>query len=173
MVKFHPIPALNNKIKDMQRQNIATGSEIITPIRRSGQYLTQLFTILVLMISLTVPMILFAQAPPQKDEKSIHVAVPFDFDGNFDPVDRNLINLTAMFNALYSTLFKLDSHLHPYPFLLEKYKQSGETVTFDLHRDTRFSDGTSITATDVIRSIEAGMVHNAFPNPVYKMIQGG
>lgn len=112
-------------------------------------------------------------APPGKKTKTLHFAVPYTFDFNYDPVERNYINLQFLFRSTYSTLFKLDSHLGVYPFLLEHYERKGKTVIFQIKRNARFSDGSPITAADVISSIEAGMRHSSCPNPVYKMIEGG
>ena len=108
-----------------------------------------------------------------KKTKTLHFAVPYAFDFNFDPVERNYINLQFLFRSTYSTLFKLDDHLGVYPFLLEHYERKGKTVIFQIKKNARFSDGSPITAADVISSIEAGMRHSSCPNPVYKMIEGG
>jgi len=109
----------------------------------------------------------------EKPDKTLHFATPLPFEFTYDPVEGNYINLQALFQAVYSTLFKLDQSLRPYPFLLEKYTRSGKTVIFELKKDAKFSDGSDITSTDVVQSIEAGMRHTSYPNPVYKMIEGG
>ncbi len=128
--------------------------------------------LLVLLVAFSVWMLADA-APPGKKTKTLHFAVPYSFDFNFDPVERNYINLQFLFRSTYSTLFKLDNHLRVYPFLLEHYEQKGKTVIFQIKKDARFSDGSPITSADVIMSIEAGMRHSSCPNPVYKMIEGG
>lgn len=127
---------------------------------------------MVLMIAFVV-WTLAASPPPKKKTKILHFAVPFSFDFNYDPVERNYITLQFLFRSTYSTLFKLDSRLRVYPLLLENYEQKGKTVIFQIKKDARFSDGSPITSTDVIRSIEAGMRHSSCPNPVYKAIEGG
>jgi ABC-type transport system substrate-binding protein len=109
----------------------------------------------------------------QEKEKTIHFAVPLPFEFNYDPVEGNYINLQSFFRASYSTLFNLDEYRRPYPFLLETSNRSGKTVTFQLKKDAKFSDGSDITSADVVQSIEAGMKHTSYPNPVYKMIEGG
>ena len=131
------------------------------------------------ILSLIVFVVAFAvwtpadSAPPGKKTKTLHFAVPYTFDFNYDPVERNYINLQFLFRSTYSTLFKLDNHLRVYPFLLEHYERKGKTVIFQIKKNARFSDGSPITAADVIRSIEAGMRHSSCPNPVYKAIEGG
>lgn len=106
-------------------------------------------------------------------KKVLHFAVSNVFDGNYDPVERNQINLSCMFNAIYSPLFRLDSRIQPYPFLVESYERNGKMVIFHIRDDARFSDGSSITSADVIASLEAGMVNPTYANPVYKLIEGG
>lgn len=106
-------------------------------------------------------------------QKTLHFAVPVNYDVNYDPVEGNYINLQFFFRSVYATLFKLDENLRPYPFLLETYKRKGKTVLFHLKKEAKFSDGSDITSADVVRSIEAGMIHSSYPNPVYKVIQGG
>jgi len=105
--------------------------------------------------------------------KSLHFAIPYSFTDNYDPVENNYINLQPLFRSIYSTLFKLDSHLRPYPFLIEDQKKEGKRVIFRLKKNARFSNGSAITAEDAVRSIETGMKHTSFPNPVYKLIEGG
>jgi ABC-type oligopeptide transport system substrate-binding subunit len=105
--------------------------------------------------------------------KILHFAVSYPFDFNYDPVERNYIYLQALFRSIYSTLFTLDSQLRVHPLLLEHYEQKGKTVIFRIKENARFSDGSPITAADVIRSIEVGMRHSSCPNPVYKAIEGG
>jgi ABC-type transport system substrate-binding protein len=107
------------------------------------------------------------------EQKSLHFAVPVNYDINYDPVEGNYINLQFFFRSVYATLFKLDENLRPYPFLLETFKRKGKTVIFHLKKEAKFSDGSDITSGDVVRSIEAGMIHSSYPNPVYKVIRGG
>lgn len=109
----------------------------------------------------------------EEPEKSLHFAIPLPFEFTYDPVEGNYINLQAFFRAGYSTLFKLDQYRRPYPFLLETFNRSGKIVMFQLKKEAKFSDGSDITSTDVVQSIEAGMRHTSYPNAVYKMIQGG
>lgn len=111
--------------------------------------------------------------PQKKKNKVLHFAVPSDFNGVYDPAENNLINLYPLFRSIYSTLFKLDTQAKPYPFLLESYRRDGRKVTFNLKRNARFSDGSPITANDVIRSIESGIAQPSFPSPVYKVLEGG
>lgn len=128
---------------------------------------------LVIIFSLLLSLPTLYLPGKEKPEKSLHFAIPLPFEFTYDPVEGNYINLQAFFRATYSTLFKLDQYRRPYPFLLETYNQSGKTVTFQLKKDAKFSDGSDITSTDVVQSIEAGMRHTSYPNAIYKMIEGG
>lgn len=105
--------------------------------------------------------------------KTLHFAIPYAWNGDYDPVGNHFINLQSLFRSIYSTLIKLDPSLSPAPFLVDKYEQKGKTVYFYLKKGARFSDGSAITAEDAVRSIEAGMKHSSAPNPLYKVVEGG
>ncbi len=108
-----------------------------------------------------------------KREKSLHVAIPFPFDGNLDPAERNYIALQPFFRAIYSTLYKLDAQLRPRPFLAASYEQRAKTFILDIKKEALFSDGTGITATDAIAAIEMSMSNSRYPTPLCNVIQGG
>lgn len=127
--------------------------------------------IIILSLSLSMPHL------PGSDKavKSLHFAVslPHTFEFTYDPTQGNYINLQSLFRACYATLFKLDDRLRPQAALVESFNRSGKTVTFQLKKNAKFSDGSDITSEDVVQSIEAGMKHTSYPNAVYKIIEGG
>ncbi|MCP4157481.1 MAG: hypothetical protein GY757_57760 [bacterium] len=129
--------------------------------------------VLFLILFLFYACLLTGGANKSGRQKTLHFAISYDFDENYDPVERNYISLLPLFRSIYSTLFKLDDKLNPYPFLVENYKRVGKTVFLQLKKSALFSDGSPITSRDVVDSIEAGMKHNTFPNPVYNVIEGG
>lgn len=142
-------------------------------IRRAGKKKKSKVLFLLVLIFAAAVWTAAESTLPGKKTKILHFAVSYPFDFNYDPVERNYIYLQFLFRSIYSTLFKLDSQLGVHPLLLENYEQKGKTVIFQIKKDARFSDGSPITAADVIRSIEAGMRHSSCPNPVYKAIAGG
>lgn len=60
---------------------------------------------------------------------------------------------------LYETLYQLDPQLNPQPLLAEShsYSASKRTYTITLREDITFSDGSSLTAKDVVYSLERAM----------------
>ena len=105
--------------------------------------------------------------------KTLDFAIQYIFDGNFDPVEKNFINLQFLFRSIYSAPFKLNTHLRIEPLLLEKYERNGKQIILYIKENARFSDGSPITAEDMRLSFEAGMTLSDSPNPVYKWIEGG
>jgi len=126
-----------------------------------------------LWIGCLFPLWLSPSGKPQQESKTINFSIQYSFNGNCDPVEMNYINLQFLFHSIYSTPFKLDTHLRIKPAVVNRYEQKGKNVIFYIRKDAKFSDGTPITAMDVIHSIEAGITHPNFPNPVYKLIEGG
>jgi ABC-type oligopeptide transport system substrate-binding subunit len=108
----------------------------------------------------------------KKPEKLLHTAIAYRFRGEYDPTRGYAINLRPLFYALYSTLFRVDAQLQPYPYLVESYERQGKTAILQIKKDAVFSDGTPITAEDAVRSIELGMM-GSYPTPMYRVIEGG
>ena len=71
----------------------------------------------------------------------------------FEPLEYDIL---SAYNAVYESLVKLDDNYVPQPCLAESWEESGagRTWTFHLRQDVRFSDGTSLTARDVVASAE-------------------
>jgi ABC-type oligopeptide transport system substrate-binding subunit len=114
------------------------------------------------------------KTPPKKGPgKVLHVAFQQEFQGNYDPVVGDHFIQVPLFHTIYSTLFRLNEDLKPYPFLLESYQQDGVSVVLTIKKNARFSDGKPVTAEDAVRSIELGMTQALYPCPVYHVIEGG
>lgn len=71
----------------------------------------------------------------------------------FEPVEYDIL---SAYNAVYESLVTLDDDYLPQPCLAESWEESasGRTWTFYLRQDVRFSDGTPLTAQDVVSSAE-------------------
>jgi ABC-type oligopeptide transport system substrate-binding subunit len=136
----------------------------------------RVFILLVVLFTLVavLPAQKFAPIGKKKVKgKSLHVAIPFAFKRNYDPLKGNYINLQPLFRVLYSTLFRVNSQLATYPHLVESYEQTGAVVTLQIKKEARFSDGTLISGKDAADSIEMAISNNSFPSPIYKVIEGG
>ena len=71
----------------------------------------------------------------------------------FDPVERDLL---SAYHLIYESLVSIDDSYLPQGSLAESWEQSngGKTWTFHLRSDVRFSDGTPLTAADVVASAQ-------------------
>lgn len=65
---------------------------------------------------------------------------------------------------LYETLYQLDPELNPQPLLAEShtYKASSRTYTITLREGVLFSDGSSLSAKDVVYSLERAMASQRY-----------
>ena len=71
----------------------------------------------------------------------------------FEPLETDIL---SAYHAVYESLVVLDDSYVPQPLLAESWELSsnGKTWTFHLRDDVRFSDGTALTAKDVVASAE-------------------
>jgi ABC-type transport system substrate-binding protein len=78
---------------------------------------------------------------------------------SIDPVNGGDFNSYQAIGVIYSNLVKLDSNLHPVGDTASSWDVSadGLTYTFHLRHNVRFSDGTPVTAADVVYSFTRDM----------------
>ena len=71
----------------------------------------------------------------------------------FEPVERDMLSI---YDLVYESLVQIDENYLPQPYLAESWEESsgGKYWTFHLRRDVRFSDGTPLTAADVVASAQ-------------------
>jgi len=126
-------------------------------------------------IYLLITVLFLCCSPPPVDPPArlLNFGVVSNFDSTYNPIENNYISLQPLFRALYSTLYRLDDNLRPVPLLLDKTIKEGRRVVFFLKPGLRFSDGSEITAEDVVWSMESGITFKIFPNTIYKLIEGG
>lgn len=105
-------------------------------------------------------------------EKALHLAIFFPSNGNFDPIKSSYISLQPLYRAIYATLCKLDPELRAYSSLAESIEQSGSTFSVQLRKEAAFSDGSDITAMNVIGSIEHCLSSLQHSTPLWQMIEG-
>ena len=69
----------------------------------------------------------------------------------FEPLERDMI---SVYNAVYESLVTIDDNYLPQGCIAESWEESsaGKYWTFHLRTDVRFSDGTPLTAADVVAS---------------------
>ena len=69
----------------------------------------------------------------------------------FEPLERDII---TVYNEVYESLIMIDDNYIPQGYLAESWEEtnSGKNWTFTLRPDIHFSDGTPVTAYDVVAS---------------------
>ncbi|WP_095205323.1 ABC transporter substrate-binding protein [Mesorhizobium carmichaelinearum] len=102
--------------------------------------------------AVSIPSILRAQTAPT-DERTVRMAM-----GDLTIFDPYTTTVTQTYNhaqAIYDTLFALDSKLLPQPQMIGKWGISDDkkTYTFELRDGLGWHDGTSVTAADCVASI--------------------
>ena len=69
-----------------------------------------------------------------------------------EPRERDIVSI---YNLIYEPLFTIDDDYLPQPCLCESWEDNGRTWTFRLREDITFSDGTPLTANDVVATAQA------------------
>lgn len=82
--------------------------------------------------------------------------IPYYASKSLNPYQCNEPNNKALLSLMYQGLFALDQDYETWPILCQSYKVSWDlkTYTFTL-ADATFSDGTAVTAQDVVASLKA------------------
>jgi peptide/nickel transport system substrate-binding protein len=93
--------------------------------------------------------------------KTITVAIAANLPG-FDTETMAAQEQWIVFNHLYATLTKLSERGTAVPGLAESWKVHADAVDFKLRPGLKFSDGTPLTAQDVVASIKRLMEADAF-----------
>jgi peptide/nickel transport system substrate-binding protein len=109
------------------------------------------------VMSLVIPYIVVSQGSPAvaAPDNTLNIITSEPTTG-FDPaVARTQASLRVM-ELIYDTLIDYDSAGNLVPALAESWKitSGGTVVTFKLRSNTKFSDGSAITAEDVVFSLE-------------------
>lgn len=85
-------------------------------------------------------------------------------DRSMNPLIGNNITNRVLFSLIYQGLFATDSQNNTYPILCSHYQVSSDsrTITVYLEPDATFSDGTKLTAQDVLATYEAAKESNYY-----------
>ncbi|HEY3163136.1 MAG TPA: ABC transporter substrate-binding protein, partial [Candidatus Limnocylindrales bacterium] len=91
--------------------------------------------------------------------------------GDLDPASQGDIGSAAVTAQLFETLTAIDAQLQTRPALAEswEFRDEGATVVFHLRPGISFSDGSPITADDVVRSW-LRIIDPARPSPLVSLI---
>lgn len=86
-----------------------------------------------------------------KDANTIVYGISTSPSGVFNPILTDSIYDDAVCEMIYTSLLKLDKEQNLKPYLAEKYEISPDqkTITFNLRKDLKWSDGKPLTSKDV------------------------
>jgi len=90
---------------------------------------------------------------------------------SLDPVKATDAPVITVLGLIYGGLVRLDGDLHVAPDLAESWKISddGKAYTFKLRADGKFSDGTPITADDVVWSLTRALAPDAVGDGLFRL----
>ncbi len=77
---------------------------------------------------------------------------------------KNKINL-ELYSLVFEGLFELDEKFEPVNVLCSDYQVSGNTYTFNLKQGVTFSDGSALTAKDVVASLQLAKQASSYYAP--------
>ena len=85
-------------------------------------------------------------------------------DRSMNPLIGNNITNRSLFSLIYQGLFATDEHYNTYPILCSHYQVSSDSKTWTIYieTDATFSDGTRLTAQDVLATYEAAKESNYY-----------
>ena len=95
-----------------------------------------------------------ATIEPEKEPQELTLA--YDPTRSMNPLLGNNITNRVLFSLMYQGLFAVSSDNEPMPILCSHYQVSSDNrvYTYYLDRNARFSDGTPVTAEDVLATYE-------------------
>ncbi len=100
--------------------------------------------------------------PPEEVEQEITMV--YYPDRTFNPYTCTDFTNRALFPLIYQGLFTMDRNYQVQPILCKEYSMSDDMKTYTFYiQEAYFSDGSKLTITDVLLSIQAAM-----ENPVYR-----
>ena len=97
-----------------------------------------------------------AETPVEKPADKTF-SLPYEASGGFNPYACTSLSNRTVLSLLYEPLFAVDASFQTTPYLCQSLESSadGMTHTLTLRPEVRFSDGTALTAADVVASIQA------------------
>ena len=95
-----------------------------------------------------------ATMEPEKEPQELTLA--YDPTRSMNPLLGNNITNRVLFSLMYQGLFAVSSDNEPFPMLCSHYRVSSDNrvYTYYIDRNARFSDGTPVTAKDVLATYE-------------------
>lgn len=89
------------------------------------------------------------------DEVTAHILrLPYDSDDSLNPFTAKTVINTALIPVLYDSLFRLDEEFQAEPLMAASITGAGTEYTVTLREGLVFSDGSKVSASDVVYSFE-------------------
>lgn len=85
------------------------------------------------------------------DTDTINISVGNDF--NFQPHSVKSENSKSALGFIYEPLYTFDASMTPIPVLAESLEKKDNTITVNLKKNVMFHDGTALSASDVVYSV--------------------
>lgn len=101
---------------------------------------------------------------PAADTEPQELTLTYYADLSMNPLKSSSTTNRVLFSLIYQGLFSVSSDYEATPILCQYYRVSptNKTWTIYLDPDARFSDGTAVTAADVLASYEAAQSHKTY-----------
>ena len=95
------------------------------------------------------------EVPPEEPEYPAAFSLPYYRDQTLDPIACGEGVQETAASLLYEPLFRLDGQFQPLPLLCESWEwdESGLVCTLYLREGVTFSDGSALTARDVVEAL--------------------
>ncbi len=99
-----------------------------------------------------------------EEEVTQELTLAYYPDRSMNPLIGNNITNRVLFSLIYQGLFATDSGNNTYPILCSHYEVSADNKSFTVYLDPNatFSDGTTVTAQDVLATYEAAKVSDYY-----------
>lgn len=107
-----------------------------------------------------------AYSEPDSEQQSAgmtDITVLFYADMDTNPVTTDVYSNHELLKLVYSPLIRTDETLKPYCELAQSYTREGKKYTVTLRDGLVFSDGSTVTATDVVKSFNVAKTTESSP----------
>lgn len=92
----------------------------------------------------------------KEEEEKTEMSLVYDPDEPINPYQCTEYTNRILFSLMYQGLFAVDANYNVYPILCQSYNVSADMKTYTFYlADAVFSDGTAVTADDVVASLQA------------------
>lgn len=109
----------------------------------------------------------------EPSEQSDRFGLSYIAAHGFNPYSCNCITNRPVFSLAYEGLFAMGNHFQPEPVLCDKFavSESGKYYIFKLCESARFSDGSPLTAYDVVASLEKARGSEYYGSRFFKVAE--